>query len=68
MDTVYESRILQRPSLEPPSKFQNVLGAGFREKVYEWALTRELILRGVSTKAQVLFPICYKANVWGVCG
>ena len=38
----------------------NVLGAGFMEKVYERALVRELALRGVSAKAQVSFPVCYK--------
>jgi GxxExxY protein len=43
----------------------NVLGAGFLEKVYERALIHELALRGVSAKAQVSFPICYKAQYLG---
>jgi GxxExxY protein len=43
----------------------NVLGAGFLEKVYERALTRELALRGVSAKAQVSFPVCYKGQSVG---
>src|ERR1017187_8607636 len=38
----------------------NVLGAGFLERVYERALIRELAFRGVSAKAQVSFPVCYK--------
>ena len=43
----------------------NVLGAGFLEKVYERALIHELALQGVSAKAQVSFPICYKAQYLG---
>ena len=43
----------------------NVLGAGFLEKVYERALIRELALRGVSAKAQVSFPVCYKEQYVG---
>ena len=43
----------------------NVLGAGFMEKVYERALVRELALRGVSAKAQVSFPVCYKGQCVG---
>ena len=43
----------------------NVLGAGFLEKVYERALIRELALRGVSAKAQVSFPVCYKGQYVG---
>src|SRR5579862_2048379 len=43
----------------------NVLGAGFLEKVYERALLRELTLRGVSAKAQVSFPVCYKGHYAG---
>ena len=43
----------------------NVLGAGFMEKVYERALIRELALGGVSAKAQVSFPVCYKEQYVG---
>ena len=43
----------------------NVLGAGFLEKVYERALIRELALRGVSAKAQISFPVCYKGQYLG---
>jgi GxxExxY protein len=43
----------------------NVLGAGFLEKVYERALIRELAFRGVSAKAQVSFPVCYKGQYVG---
>ena len=43
----------------------NVLGAGFLEKVYERALIRELALRGVSAKAQISFPVCYKGQYVG---
>ena len=42
-----------------------VLGAGFLETVYERALIRELALRGVSAKAQVSFPVCYKGQYLG---
>ena len=43
----------------------NVLGAGFLERVYERALIRELAFRGVSAKAQVSFPVCYKGHYVG---
>ena len=43
----------------------NVLGSGFLEKVYERALIRELSLRGLSAKAQVSFPVCYKDQYVG---
>jgi GxxExxY protein len=43
----------------------NVLGAGFLEKVYERAMLRELALRGISAKAQVSFPVCYKGQCVG---
>lgn len=43
----------------------NVIGSGFLEKVYERALIRELGLRGVSVKAQVSFPVCYKGQCVG---
>ena len=43
----------------------NVLGSGFLEKVYERALLRELAFRGVSAKAQVSFPVCYKGQYVG---
>ena len=43
----------------------NVLGAGFLEKVYEWALLRELAFRCVSAKAQGSFPVCYKGQYVG---
>ena len=35
------------------------------EKIYERALIRELALRGVSAKAQVSFPVCYKGQYLG---
>ncbi len=40
----------------------NVLGAGFLEKVYERALVRELVLRGLGVKSQVSFPVVYKGQ------
>jgi GxxExxY protein len=43
----------------------NVLGAGFLEKVYERALLRELTLRGLMTKSQVMFPVVYKGQCLG---
>src|SRR5260370_721961 len=44
---------------------QNVLGSGFLEKVYDRALMRELGLHGLSAKAQVSFPVCYKGEYVG---
>jgi GxxExxY protein len=46
-------------------EISKVLGAGFLEKIYERALIRELMLRGVSAKAQVSFPVCYKGQYIG---
>ena len=43
----------------------NVIGDGFLEKVYEPALIHELVLRGVSAKAQVSFPISYQGKYLG---
>ena len=43
----------------------NVLGPGFRERVYERALLRELILRGLSANTQVSFPVNYKGECVG---
>jgi GxxExxY protein len=43
----------------------NVLGAGFLEKVYERALTRELALRGLEAKPQVSYPVIYKGQCVG---
>src|SRR5258706_13816157 len=38
----------------------NTLGCGFLEKVYERAMKRELVLRGLRVESQVVFPIAYK--------
>ena len=43
----------------------NVLGAGFLEKVYERALTRELGLRGLKVRSQAAFPVAYKGQCIG---
>ena len=40
----------------------NVLGAGFLEKVYERALSRELSLRGLNVQSQVAYPVDYKGQ------
>jgi GxxExxY protein len=43
----------------------NVLGAGFLEKVYERALSRELGLRGLTVAPQVAYPVVYKGQPVG---
>ena len=43
----------------------NTLGAGFLEKVYERALFRELVLRGIRVTAQASFPVTYKGHYVG---
>ena len=43
----------------------NVLGAGFFEKVYERALVQELLLRGMSVRTQVPYPVTYKGHSVG---
>jgi GxxExxY protein len=40
----------------------NELGAGFLEKVYERALSRELALRGLDVQSQVSYPVAYKGQ------
>jgi len=42
-----------------------VLGGGFLEKVYERALLRELMLRGMAARAQVQLPVRYKNELVG---
>ena len=43
----------------------NTLGAGFLEKVYHRALTRELASRGLEVKSQVAYPVDYKGQCVG---
>ena len=43
----------------------NVLGAGFLEKVYERALTRELSACGLAVRSQVSYPVVYQGNCVG---
>ena len=43
----------------------NNMGAGFLEKVYERALTRELALRGLDVKSQVSYSVVYKGRSVG---
>jgi GxxExxY protein len=43
----------------------NVLGAGFLEKVYERALSRELALRGLKVEPQVPYAVLYKGQSVG---
>src|SRR5579871_879569 len=43
----------------------NVLGAGFLEKVYERALARECVLRGLRVKSQVRYTVLYKGKCIG---
>jgi len=43
----------------------NVLGAGFLEKVYERALLRELVLRGLRARVQAPFSVSYKGQCIG---
>src|SRR5262245_27325266 len=43
----------------------NVLGAGFREKLYESTLLEELRLRGIPTAAQATFPVAYNGKHTG---
>ena len=40
----------------------NTLGAGFLEKVYERALSKELTLRGIPARPQVPYHIVYKGH------
>jgi GxxExxY protein len=49
----------------PTYEVSNVLGAGFLEKVYERALTRELVLRCLEVKSQVSYPVVCKGRCVG---
>ena len=40
----------------------NTLGAGFLEKVYQRALSKELTLRGIPARPQVPYQIVYKGH------
>ena len=40
-------------------------GAGFLEKVYERALVRELMERGIRAETQVAFSVAYKGHCVG---
>jgi len=42
-----------------------VLGAGFLEKVYERALVKELLIKGLRAEAQVPLQVAYKGEVVG---
>ena len=43
----------------------NTLGAGFLEKVYQRALLRELVLRGIRATAEASFSVTYKGQSVG---
>jgi GxxExxY protein len=43
----------------------NILGAGFLEKVYQRALLRELVLRGIGASAQTSLAVTYKGHPVG---
>jgi GxxExxY protein len=43
----------------------NQLGGGFMEKVYEWALLRELRLRSIAAEAQAAISVSYKGDCVG---
>ncbi len=43
----------------------NTLGAGFLEKVYERALLRELVLRGIRATPQASFAVIYTGQYIG---
>lgn len=45
----------------------NTMGAGFLEKVYERALARECLLRGLKVRTQVRFRVRYKGYLVGEC-
>ena len=43
----------------------NTIGAGFLEKVYERALLKELVLRGIRARAQASISVSYKGYCVG---
>ncbi len=65
MDTDTHGSDLSEAVIGSAFEVANVLGAGFLEKVYERALLRELVLRGVSARPQISFPVCYKGQCVG---
>jgi GxxExxY protein len=57
-----EHRLLTEKALGAIFEVANTLGAGFLEKVYQRALTRELLIRGMQATPEASFPVLYKGQ------
>ena len=64
MDT--DEHGLTRRILSAVFEVSNVLGPGFLEKVYERALLKELMARGLGVETQVTYEVQYKGDSVGI--
>ena len=63
--TEYPDAELTRSIIGAAFEVHNILGAGFLEKVYRNALTKELRLRGHQAKPEFKIPVYYKDELVG---
>ena len=63
--TDYLDSELTRSIIGAAFEVHNILGAGFLEKVYRNALTKELKLQGHQTESEAKIPVYYKDELVG---
>ncbi len=63
--SVYDSPNLTEQIISCAYEVHKVLGSGFMEKVYENALLKELLSRGIKAEAQRPISVCYKGVIVG---
>ena len=63
--TEYPDSELTQSIIGAAFEVHNILGAGFLEKVYRNALTKELRLQGHQVEAEAKIPVYYKGELVG---
>ena len=63
--TEYPDSELTQSIIGAAFEVHNILGAGFLEKVYRNALTKELRLQGHQVEAEAKIPVYYKSELVG---
>lgn len=63
--SVYDNHNLTEQIISCAYEVHNVLGSGFLEKVYENALLKELLSRGITAEAQRPISVSYKGMIVG---
>ena len=61
----YPDKELTEKIIGAAFEVHNTLGAGFLEKVYQYALIKELKLRGYQAEPEVKIPVYYKDELVG---